>query len=381
MPRRICTFLPLLFVIASTSFAQNTSALINEALDKQVKLDLNTVLPQAMESIANQTGVRLEAHPAVWDLLPWGEQTNITAKIENQTLRQALEAITRKLGLTFVLKDEAVEIRPVPALMRLGRRSTVQELQALDLLASNNVNLSGDRPTVKDLLAAVDQRLVELKSPFAMENRAGDSARPDQVVFVPRNATLSEALESLTKDTGATWYPWGKSIVVVSKEDQVRNQLARTLTTRYNGVDVGQVLIELSQRSGVNFSIEPGAIQRIPPEFRTVRLVLDNASIQQALENIAGFTGLGYIVNDKGVYVWNQSATPGGGGTRDRMFGIIQLDNGMQVFVPQSQVPGDLKEYLKARTNRSFDQIRQMMKDEGFKPTSQPTTKPADQDL
>src|SRR5438045_367845 len=106
----LASLLLLTAATAATTWAQTSSALINEALDKQVKLELNTVLPQAMQTIATQTGVRVEADRAVWDLLPWGEQTNISAKIENQTLREALEAITRKLGLTFVLKDEAVEL-------------------------------------------------------------------------------------------------------------------------------------------------------------------------------------------------------------------------------------------------------------------------------
>src|SRR3954471_13569064 len=63
----------------------DSSALINEALDKPVKLQINTELPKAMQAIADKTGVRLKADPMVWDLLPWGEQTRVTATIENQT--------------------------------------------------------------------------------------------------------------------------------------------------------------------------------------------------------------------------------------------------------------------------------------------------------
>src|SRR5690242_13099733 len=82
---RVVIALALLTLPAANLLAQNspTSALINEALDKPVSLDLNTVLPEAMRTIAKNTGVRIEASSAVWDLLPWGDQTNITAKIEN----------------------------------------------------------------------------------------------------------------------------------------------------------------------------------------------------------------------------------------------------------------------------------------------------------
>src|ERR1700710_2558937 len=81
-----------------------TSALINKQLDSQQKLSFtDTPLPKAMDQIADQTGVRLEADPAVWDSLPWGQQTSINVKIENRTLREALTGITQKLGLTWQL--------------------------------------------------------------------------------------------------------------------------------------------------------------------------------------------------------------------------------------------------------------------------------------
>ncbi len=385
MDRRLAVAGLLCFLTFTTrALAQNSSALINEALDKQVALDLNGTLPAAMRAIGERTGVTIEAAPAVWDLLPWGEQTNITAKIEGQTLRDALDAITRKLALVFVVKEHVVELQPMPALRRLGRRATVKELQSLDALASNPLNLGNEQPTIRQLVEAVDKRLVEIKSPFAIENRPGNSVPQDQPVFVARNATLMDALESLAKETALTWYPWDKSIVIVPKQDQVRNQLTKLISVRYNGVDVHQVLVELAQRSGVEFTIEPGAVQRIPPDFRTLRLQLDDVSIQQALETIAGFTGLNYSLTDKGVYVWNPSNTPtgsGGGGPRDPIVGMVQLDSGMQLLIPQSQVPPDMQEYLRAKMQRELKKIREMMKEEGFKPTSQPATKPADDDL
>ena len=375
----------MLLMMVRAAFAQpQTSALINQQLDKPVSgLELNDVLPNAMRKIAQTTGVRIEATPAVWETLPWGDQTNVTAKFDNITLRDALEAITRKLGMTFVLKDQAIELQPMPALARLGRRSTQQELQALDVLASTPANLGTERPTVRQLIEVVDQRLLETKQPFAIESRPGDNVVQDQPVFVARNASLLDALEALSKDTRATWYPWGKSIVIIPKEDQIRNQLGKVLNVRYPGTDVVQVLTELSQKAGVAFEIEPGAIQRIPPESRRVKLELYEASITKALEAIAGVTGLGYVVNEHGVYIWNTAYTStGSGGSRDPILGMIQLDNGMQILVPASQIPADMQEYLRTRTKRELEKIRQMMKEEGFKPSpaatqpTQPTTKP-----
>jgi hypothetical protein len=362
----------------STAGAQDSSALINEALDKPVKLAINTELPTAMSGIARETGVRIEADRKVWDLLPWGQQTKVTATIENQSLRDALNAIAHKLGLETVLREQVVELRPMPALTRLGRRSTVQELQALDLLSSTPLNLKNPSPTIRDVVNEVDRALENMKSPFSVEFRPGDAVKPDQAVAVPRNATMAEALESLVKDTGLTWYPWADGIVVVPKEVQVRNQLGKTLTTRYNNADVAQVLTELAQQSGVEFSIEPGAIQRVAPEFRRITLSLDNATVRDALENVSGFTGLAYKVDAKGVYVWNQNgALPAAAAAQqERSIGMIQLDNGVQIFLRPSDLDDDVRQYLEFRRKREIEKLREMMKEEGFKPTPAPSTAP-----
>jgi hypothetical protein len=386
--RIIAAFAATLLLVSVVS-AQNLSALMNEALDKQVgKLELSGSLPKAMQDIADKTGVRIEAQRAVWDLLPWGEQTNLTARIENQTLRQALTGITQKLGLTFELKDQYVELQPMPALRRLGRRATVTELKALDVLVSTEAQFGTDkRVTVKEVVAAVDSRLQGLDSELtaakkpplglAVEYRVADNVLQEQTVFISRGASLAEALETLNTTTRATWYPWGKSIVILPKEEAIRNQLSKTLTMRYNGTDISQVLSELSLAAGVEFSVQPGAVQQIPPDFRKINLLLDNASVRQALENISGFTGLGYVVNEKGVYLWNQTADRPVTGGSDPIIGQVELQ-GLNVYLRTSQVPPDVRDYIKYKAQQHVEQLRAKMKEEGFKPSTQPaTTQPA----
>ena len=172
--RSIVAILLLLLVLSPSLRADQTSALINQQLDSLVSLDLkNKPLPEAMKIIGQQTGVRIDAAAGVYDLLPWGDQTTINAKVENQTLRGALSAIAQKLGLTFTLKDNYIELQPMPALAQLGQRATVRELEALDKLASTAANLPSDRVKVSALVESIDHKLVELKSPFAIENRLG----------------------------------------------------------------------------------------------------------------------------------------------------------------------------------------------------------------
>ena len=166
-------------------------------------------------------------------------------------------------------------------------------------------DVPADRPTVRDVLAAVDGRLRAAKSPFAVEDRAPDSVL-GQRIGVARNATVLAALEAVVAQTSVTWYPWGQSIVALPKEQQVRAQLQHTVSARYSGADVAQVLMDLGQRAGVTFDVEPGAYQRVPAAYRHVSLLLDNATVQSALESIGGYTGLGFDVTADGVHVYNQ---------------------------------------------------------------------------
>jgi hypothetical protein len=368
------------FIAPHTRAAPDSSALINEALDQPVVLKLNTVLPKAAAAIADKTGVKVDVDPAVWDLLPWGEQTNIEVNLDKQTLRAGLEAVAKRLGLVMVLKAQAVELQPMPALRRLGRRATDKELDALYLLSTTPLDnlqpAQKEKLKVDELVEAVDAKLQQVRPDLAVEFRRRDMLKPDQVLSVARNATLADALEALARETPATWYPWGRSIVVLPREMQIRNnQLGRPIDTRFDGVDISQVLVELEQASGVPFEIEPGAVQRIPPESRRVTLILSPGTVQQALEAISGYTGLDYVVKGDGIYIWNQSAGTATSAS-DPAVGMIQLDNGVQVMLRRSQLPADVQEYIDYRKNKAIANLRQMMQEEGFKPTTQPSSQP-----
>ncbi len=145
--------------------------------------------------------------------------------------------------------------------------------------------------------------------PYAIEDRLSADLR-DHPLDVPRGATLMEAMELLVKQTPATWYPWGKYLVVVTKPTLVRDHLSKTMTVRYTNTDIAQVLEDLRRHSGVDFTIEPGAIQRVPSEFRNIKVFWENVTIEQALESLKGLTGLQYEVTDAGVKISNACLRP-----------------------------------------------------------------------
>ena len=286
VPSCLRAFVPLLLLmlVVLPARAEDTSALINQQLDQPFELTLkDTPLPQALKQIGNATGVRIDPTESVYALLPWGDQTTINAKIANQSLRERAHRDHEKARADVCPEGRPRRASPGPGAARLGRRATLPELGILDTLSSTPLNFGSEKAKIPALLEAIDQKLVESKSDFAIENRLGDHFN-DRVITIPRNATLSDALEAIPEQTEGTWYPWEKSIVIVPKEEQIRNQLNKTISVRWDSVDIEQVLQELSQRSGVPFSFEAGALQRVPPEFRKVRLVLQEVPIKQALE-------------------------------------------------------------------------------------------------
>jgi hypothetical protein len=138
-------------------------------------------------------------------------------------------------------------------------------------------------------------------------------------------------------------------------------------------MDVGQVLSDLSDFSGVDLTIEPGAIQKIPTNARTVDLQVENMSIEQVLQRVSGFTGLKHSVNEQGVYIWNPAAGPGGSSS-DPVVAILPLpESGVEVMLRQSDLSDDLRQYIRYRRGKAIDKLREMMKEEGFVPaTTQP---------
>src|SRR3954466_13143005 len=86
-----CVIIAATFIAPPLALAQDSSALINQRLDQPYSLTAkDELLASAFKKITADTGVRIEATSAVWDLLPWGDQTTLNAKIENIPLRQAL---------------------------------------------------------------------------------------------------------------------------------------------------------------------------------------------------------------------------------------------------------------------------------------------------
>jgi hypothetical protein len=298
-------FISLLVIFTYLPVARgqtSSSALIGRALDTQmVEFSARGGLLEVMKSIENQTGVRIEAEPSVWEALPWGQDTTIGIHVKNTTVRQTLDVLARRLGLTYRLAEEAIVLEPSPALLRLGRRATLDEVHTLDLLAITLLQMPTESPTIGEMLGAVDARLGTFG--LAIQDRAFDTQGLAQTIHIARNATLADALDEIDQQTAATWYPWGKTVVVSGKIDAVRLRLGKHVTRRFRDAGLEQVLADLAQYSGVEFTFAPGVLQNVPGKYRHVNLTLDEATVDQTLQILSGATGLRFTPSDQGIDV------------------------------------------------------------------------------
>jgi hypothetical protein len=256
-----------------------------------------------MKAVENQTGIRIEASDAVWDALPWGQDTHIGFHVQNVTARQVLDAITQKLGLVWSLGSEAVEFSPSPPLARLGRRATLDEIDVLALMSKTPAALPESQLSLQDLLHDVDGKLNDAKSPFAIQQRGLDSNELQQSINVARNASLMEAMSEIAQQTDATWYPWGKRLVVTKKIDAVRMLLGKPVRREFRHESLEQMLADLSKDSGVEFIFAPDTLDQVPQSKRMPNIDLLGMSLKDSLQFLTALTNLSFTVTADGVFV------------------------------------------------------------------------------
>ena len=271
------------FLLPTLAAGDDWRALVEEALDQRTDLDIeNCPLTEAFDEVVKNTGVQVRVSQQTLDLLPYGRNTRMNARIQNMSLREGLMQMTAPLGLRFEVEDRGIVLLPRPALERIGRPATWDELETLAWLPKQEF---GKNPTVLEELAGRLQFQVGEPDPWPMLGRAVravGAGRGDRV--------LTLACESL----GWTWYPSGRHIAVVRLIDQ---QLRRPISVRQTSRKLIDVLQAIGQEAGVNVVCEPGVLAALPPQTRSnFSLYIENKPLGDALQLVAATTGLGFEV-------------------------------------------------------------------------------------
>ena len=117
--------------------AQEMRDLVEQVLDQKIDgIQIADVpLPDALEQLGEKTGLRFELSAEAIDWMPYGEQTRVSIDLEDVRVRDGLRRMFAGLGLSMHVEQDAVVIAASPALERLGRRMTIDEIRLLTNLA------------------------------------------------------------------------------------------------------------------------------------------------------------------------------------------------------------------------------------------------------
>ncbi len=347
----ICLLLPAL------APGDDWRALVEAALDQPTELDIsNCPLTEAFDRIVADTGVRVRVSAETLDLLPYGRETRLNARIRNMPLRDGLTQMTGPLGLRFVVADRGIELVPSDPLVRVGRRATWEEIDTLGWLFRQ------DFPAGEE---ALDGLMSRLQFPIG-EQDAGPTLR--SAIQAAGAGRGDEVLTRAAQSLGWTWYPAGKQIAVVRIVDQ---QLRQIVSLRQTGSELMVVLQALGRQAGVSIVCEPGALEGLPPQTRSnFSLYVENQPLGDALQLVAATTGLGYEVTPEAIVFFEPEPAPRAGGPAGRpsgpYVGKIALPPGpdgtqVELLIQESDLTPDVNELRLKYLERANEAIRETL--------------------
>lgn len=324
-------------------------ALIEQALDQQVDFEIiDQKLPDAFATVAEETGVPITISREVLRLLPYGADTRIErARLRNVSLRVGLERLVRRLGMRCGVVGDRVEVWPCDALHRIGRRATWAEMATLQWLAS--LEWTNAPEQIEELRGRLHFRVEQAEPARLLFEAIADVGR----------GMGDEILDAASHRLGWVWYPRGKHLAIIDRLEQVHRQLQTRVSLRAERRPLAEVLAKLAGQLRVQIHIEPGAILSLPREPREqFSLLLIDASAQQALEVIAGASGLAYRITDEGVFMHNAlpapSQEPPAPGPVDPIVATIVVPDKTGSFeyhfpVRENELPADVRAAWKNR--------------------------------
>lgn len=286
--------------LAASTTDDEKEILIVQALEQPTSLRITDApLGEAIQLLSDKTGVPIEFDRFVLECLPYGSRTLVTATIENRPLKESLAALLKPLASKFVLAGDKLVIQPRPALFRIGRRATWDEVGLIEKLYST--------PWSRELADSLEFQFQDMSASDAQANRrkiydlaasvgAGHAAR---------------VLEYACTQYGWQWYPENKTITFCTTVRQIERQLERKISAQWSETQLTNVLLDLAGRAGVDLKMEPGVLASLPTHLsERFRMEVENHTVRQALELVAGATGLGYIIEPDGVRITASTLEP-----------------------------------------------------------------------
>ena len=332
----------------SVTRAQQMRDLVEQVLDQKIEgIQIADVpLPEALQQLGEKTGLRFELSERAIGWMPYGAQTRVSIDLADVRVRDGLRRMFAGLGLSMQVEGDAVAIAASPALERLGRRMTIDEIKLL-------TNLAGAKWSE---LAAESRHLQVVGSELGQSVEAAIGKAPGD--------TAAEQLENAGRAGRWCWVPEAGSVLVYSRTEDVRRRLNRRIDLDYQGVPLDEILLDLGRHVGVTMLFEPGVLKRIQATSRSVDLIYRGTTVRQTLELIGGRTGLAYKLSDDGVRVG--STTPQAAASRHvpgRIVALLRVpigDDGTTIEFPfyEDDVPPEFERLRQSKLPEVIEELR-----------------------
>ena len=296
-----------LVIISAAVFAQSDGAL-QKQLDKPISIIVqNEPIEQVFERIAKTAGTQFSISPDTFAVLPYGRETCLDVEISKTPLRLALPRVLYPQGLSWIIKGDVITIVPSEPLYRMTRRATYDELEILGKLLTKSIektDYDSNKTPAENILimlraATGDKNLKILFS--SLNNEQIVEAQNRNELTLPTTAV--KWLDSFCKICGQTWYLDGATIVLLTENEQAKRQLQRHVSLKLKNARLMNVLLGLAAVGRVPIKMEPGMMNQLPQEVReNFTLIIDDATIDQALQVISGTTGLEFTVSESSLF-------------------------------------------------------------------------------
>ncbi len=339
---------------------------LQQMLSQRISLNLKTcTLQRAFSTLADTARISIDVQQRVYQLLPLGDRTRISARFKNVSVQAAMESIVGQLALRIRPVGGRLVVMPSRVLRRTGRRATWTELNLLRALHGLTVAQIGSNWPV-DLSAQLHQPLSAPRLPMvpgALRNTALAAVRRE----LPESAAA--ALDTYARALHRIWYIRHDRIFVTSAARWVRHQLHRPVFLHATDAPLQAVLSDLARATGVWCAPAPGLYLAIP----TVNVSSNGGSAEQTLAAISGATGMIWRIRREHLVIAPPrpltAAEPRG---RDPIVGMIRIPVAdgihLNLFVRKSQLSAGARKRLGARLQHDLNLLGTQLT---------PTTKPS----
>lgn len=333
------------------------------AIDQRFdKIDIHgRTVVDALTDLGNRAGITISVDEQAIELLPWGRDTKLSdLRIENATLREALEEILGYIGMEYVERDGEIVVRASGPLERMNRRATWEDLELL-----RRCNTTEYSP----------EAFASFRLQYRISSKVDAPALLSDQLAKAGRGSVAQMLEVAAGSLGWTWFPDKDHLVIMTNQAQIAHRLARRFSYRYSNQPLSHILADLAKRANVALNLEPGMMRKLPPSIaQSSNLVLQQASIRQALEILCAETGLNYSMERDGLSVGlaeDASETSASAAARRSPYvckiSVPSKDGSFayEFLVRENELPEDIREYRRQIVEATIEKMRSEMAPDG----------------